>query len=852
MQILFQDIHYAIRLLGKSPGFTIVAVLTLALGIGANAAIFSQVNAILFKTLPVERPEELRQLAFTSSRPGFAGGPNNLSPGPPVSTGDSYGTFSYGAYLAMRDGNTSFSELACWQDVGERRPVVMGDAGFASVQFVSGNYFQALGVRPILGRSIVPEDDELRSPKRVLLLSYPFWQRRFGGDRGVINQTLELNRKSFAIIGVMPEGFFGLDPAIMPDMMAPLTTIQIISVTINPLEIPTVWVACRAFGRLRAGVSEVQAAADVENWVHENIRSYEVPVEYDLPRLWVVDAGYGVGSLGADTAMPLVVLMAVVGGILLIACANIAGLLLARSSARQKEIATRISLGAPRGRLVRQLLTESVLLSVIGGAGGIGLAFALARFAPSLISQLMPTVYGVTRTLGVEVAPDLRVLGFSAAVAILTGVVFGLVPALRATRVDLASMLKQGASATPQWHVRSTSGKAMVTVQTALAMLVLIGAGLFIRTVVNLRSAELGYEPEGLLYLKVEPNTGGVPPQGRADFFRSVVRHLETAPGAISVSAVARPLLGDQSVSVGIGQGMVRACTPDYNPQGGTDLSVGLNFVAPRYFETMRLPLLMGRDLEWSDRPEQGRPPPSVVVNEAFAKKYYSGKSPLGQALGFNCPANPAQFPVIGVVADSKWLPQREAAPEVYMALGFVGDPLTLIVRTAGDPGAIVPSIRAAVDEMQTNVPVYGEITPLALRDQQIKQERLLATLLVFFANVALLLSCLGIYGMLAYAVNRRTSEIGLRMALGAQRGNVIRMVVRDSLVPVGAGIVLGLAAALVSTRLIASVLFGVSPNDPLTIAGAIGVFVAVALIAAYVPSLRASRIDPLVALRYD
>ena len=524
--------------------------------------------------------------------------------------------------------------------------------------------------------------------------------------------------------------------------------------------------------------------------------------------------------------------------------------MLARSSARQKEIVTRLAIGAPRSRLIRQLLTESVLLWVIGGGTGIVLAFALGRFIPSVISQLMPTMIGFNRTLGADITPDLRVLMFSAALIVLTGVVFGLMPALRATRVDLISMLKQSGSATTHSRVHFASGKAMVTVQSALAILLLVGAGLFIRTVANLRSAELGYELEGVLYVKVEPNTGRIPIQERAAFFERAVRHLENVPGTTSVSAVARPLLG-QDVAVGVGQGMLRACSPDFNPQDGTDLSVSLNFVAPKYFETMRLPLLMGRDLEWSDRGGPGKPPP-LVVNEAFAKKYFPGTNPLGQMAGFNCPANPAQLRVVGVVGDSKELPRREAVPSVYIALGFVVDPVTLVVRSELSPAAMVPTVRKAMEELDSTVPIYGEITPLTLRDQQIKQERLLATLLMLFAGVALLLSCLGIYGMLVYSVNRRTSEIGLRMALGAQRGNVIRMVVWDSVVPVGAGVILGLAAALASTRLIASVLFGVSPNDPLTMAAASVLFVFVALIAAYLPSLRASRIDPLVALRHE
>ena len=402
MQTLLQDLRYGFRMLRRSLGFTLVAILTLAIGIGANAAIFSQVNAVLWKELPVERPEELYQVAWTSAKPGFVGGTNSVSAGPRLPVGDSYGTFSYPAYLAMRDGNTSFTDLACWVDVGERRPVVIRDGGFTTVQFVSGNYLQTLGVRPIVGRTMTPADDQLGSDSRVAVLSYGFWQRRFGGDPAAVDQTLDLNGRPFAIIGVLPEGFFGLDPATSPDMMLPLTTIQIISTTPNPMQIDTNWVICRPVGRLKPEVSIAQAQVDLESWVYETIRSYQAPAEYELPRLWLVEASRGVGNLREGTLMPLVILMSVVGGILLIACANIAGLMLARSAARQKEIVTRLAIGAPRSRLIRQLLTESVLLSVIGGCIGIMLAVALGRFMPSLIGQLMPSMIGFNRTLAVR------------------------------------------------------------------------------------------------------------------------------------------------------------------------------------------------------------------------------------------------------------------------------------------------------------------------------------------------------------------------------------------------------------------------------------------------------------------
>jgi predicted permease len=451
------------------------------------------------------------------------------------------------------------------------------------------------------------------------------------------------------------------------------------------------------------------------------------------------------------------------------------------------------------------------------------------------------------------VAPDLRVLGFSALVILLTGVLFGLAPAIRSTRVDLLSMMKQTTAAGVGKGAKFGSGKTMVALQSALSILLLIGAGLFIRTVTNLRTTALGYQPDGLLYVRVEPRTGGVPQDQRGQFFQDTIQHLERTRGVTHATGAIYPLLLGYS-GVGTGADMRPVCTADFNPDDPKLRNVNFNPIAPHYFETMKLPLIAGRDFEWSDTPKPGHPvQPLVIVNDAFAKKYYKpGKNPIGEKLGFNCPANPSVFTVIGVAADSKSLPRQNAVPMIYLPLTASADALTVILRTSGDPARMAPTIRRAMTEFDSRVPLFGEVTPTGLRDLQIKQERLLTTLLILFGSFAMLLCSLGIYGLLSYTVSRRTSEIGLHMALGAQRGDVIRMIVGESLVPVSIGLVGGVAAAFGLTRFVASMLFGISKPDVLTTILSGLVFLVIAAIAAAMPAQRASRIDPLIALRYD
>ena len=861
MQTLLQDVRYAVRMLVKSPSFTIVAVVTLAITIGANAAIFSQVNAVFWKSLPVSNPEELRTLAWTSANSGFVGG-NNALAGPILEVGQTFNSFSYPAYVTMRDEVDSFFDLACWLDPGENRPVVFENLGLGTVHFVSGNYFSTLGVPAKLGRTLTPDDDRRGVGSPVAVISSSFWQRAFGGDPHITEQTLNVNGTVFAIVGVLPQGFFGLDPAVTPDLMVPMNMVQIVSASINPLENTMVWSVCRVIGRLRPGISDEQARADAENWVHETIRTNPPSrprrglIEYEPPHIWILDAGQGLDTLKAATSTPLLILMAVVGGVLLIACANIAGLLLARGTARRREIATRLALGAPRIRLVRQLVSESLVLSALGGGVGIALAYVLAWLLPNLLGQFAPlggvglasdylhrTMFGVQKVQGIDTSPDLRVLAFSGGLVLLAGLVFGLAPALRATRLDIISMIKQAGGGSAGRSIRFLSGKGMVTVQVALSILLLVGAGLLMRTVQNLKSAELGYEPNGLLYVRVEPRIGGLQnPLQRIDFFESALQRLENTPGIRSVSGAFYPPLGS------IGAAM-NACSPDFNPPDPAQVT--RNHVGPGFFQTMQLPLLLGREFDWNDRE---RRPLVAIVNETFAETYFPDQNPVGQRFGFACPANPSSVTVVGVVADSKSVPRAESGPTMYLPFRQipVGDPMTIIARSDGDPGAMAALIRNAVAEIDLNVPTFGEVSPTDLRDRQISRESTLTTLLMVLGAVALLLSCLGLYGLLAYTVNRRTSEIGMRMALGAQAGDVIRLIVRESLAPVGIGIVLGLVGALGLARGMASLLYGVSTNDPITIAGAAFLFLLIAAVAASIPARRAARIDPLRALRHE
>lgn len=836
---LAQDLKYALRTLGKSPAFAVMSVLTLAMSIGATTSIFSQLNTVFWKLLPVEKPGDLRVISWTSPKRALMGANSNT----PLDPGTTIERFTYAAYANIRDHATTFSDVACWQDPGENQPLILNSLGRVEGQFVSGNYFRMSGTVPLVGRLITADDDR-DGAALVAVLSYRFWQRTFNGDPSAVGQAIQLNGSAFTIIGVMPKGFFGLDPSSVPDVMLPirpaLQTSGVMSIP-NQLTNDRYWQACQVVGRLKAEATDERARAEVETLVSQSILTNPPSEAYEMPRIWLTSAAEGTGGLRRTLEQPLLVLMGVVSMILLIACTNIGGLLLARGTSREKEIATRLAIGAPRGRIVRQLVSESLVLAVAGGLLGLVLAHVLNGIIPAFINQFLPSAFGSARDLAVNAGIDSRVLIFALVTALITGLLFGLAPALRTTRVDLLSMLKQSGMNSNSGRRGVWSSGTFVAIQVGLSMLLLTGAGLFIRTVINLRTTPLGYDPSGLLMFRIEPRLSGYTQPRRLEFFESALKHFETIPGIAVASGSVIPVLANVN-------GQADICISGYTPQDANDLVVGFNSVAPRYFEAMRLPILQGRDVTWADR--RGAPL-VVLVNEAFAKKYYKDRNPIGERIGCT---DVSMRTIVGVVADSRNGPRRDVRPTFYPP--YLQQPtntwMTFVLRTSQDPMTLLPPVREAVNKLDPSVPVLDAITPVDLRDRMMNRERLFMDLLIFFGALGVFLTCLGIYGMLNYMVSRRTSEIGVRMALGASRSDVVRMVVRESLVPVGVGITIGWVAAQGLTRFLDKVLFGVSRNDPWTIAGAVLVLLAIATIAAALPARRASDVDPLIALRQE
>lgn len=852
LERLWLDARLAVRLWARTPGFSAIAIATIGLGVGASTALVGQVKAVFWTPLPVTQPQDLRLVAWTSPRHPFVNGPNVMA-GPPVNGADTFGTFSYPAYLDMRNGASAFADVACWADLGEARPVILGELGFGTAQFVSGNYFRTLGVRAALGRTIQPDDEPLNGWSPVVMISHRFWQRTFGGAPDVISRTLRLNGRTFAIVGVMPAGFFGMDPAVSPDLVVPIGAVEVAAATQNPLQNRGLWNPCRVVARVEPGRGDEEARTDLERVLATSIAAAPPPEPYDPPRIWLVSAAYGLSTLRDGTATPLFVLLVVVGGLLLAACANIAGLLLARGSARAREIATRLALGASRARIVRQLITESLVLSFAGGVLGLVLAYWFSGAGGALLSQFMPTLFGADRALDLASMLDGRLLAFGVGLALVSGLLFGALPAIRATRLDLIAVIKENArSGLPRFGL--TGGQAMVTAQTALAIFLLVGAGLFLRTLTNLRSADLGFRADGLLYARIEPRSGGLVQAERRQFFEDAVARLRALPGVLSAAASGVAPMGG-NISVGIGSGSYPICPAAALRQStGPDL-VAFNSVTPGYFQTMGVPLVGGRDFVPGDSSVLGPGQSGVlalVVNEAFARAYFPGMSAVGQNVsgGTNCAKPFGNLSIVGVVRDSRADLRTEAAPTMFLPLGGFGGPVTLIVRTAGDPASLIPTVRRAMTEMNANTPTFSEAPVTDLVERRLRRERLLSALLTVFAGVTMFICCLGIYGMLAYAVERRRQEISVRMAIGAQTSDVVRLMVRESLVPVAAGVVAGAALSIGANRWLAQLLYGVSTYDPLTLVAASALFLLVAVAAAALPSRAAARVNPVLALR--
>jgi predicted permease len=967
---LLQDVRYGLRMLAKSPGFTTVAILTLALGIGANTAIFSLIDAVMLRSLPAANPSQLVVLTWTAhSQPNTHGY---------MSAGDCAGNLGMGQNPSQNPSGCSFSE-PIFHEI-ERAKLFSGTAAFGNTgrldlsgngpatviqgQLVSGDFFRTLGVKAAAGRVFEPRDDS-PSAAPVAVLNYGYWQSAFGGSRDVVGRTIELNSVPFTIVGVAEQRFRGITPGSDFDVWLPLAEGARISSSgpfrwNNRQDDAGFW-WLTIVGRLKPGtqLAQTQAAASgifSNEMIHGAVPMFHggpgggpgplpagpgggtvvrqmvlgsapsppngknaaggpapkqltpemgsVPIRReapsgtppqsagkkpfmmpapqgaapaagaqagamsgspqtsfsaaDNPELKLVPAQNGLTGSRTRYSDALYVLMLAVGIILLIACANVAGLMLARAAARQKEMAVRLALGAGRTRIVRQLLTESVMLSVLGGVLGILFAYWGAHTIISFVSS------NQTRPLGFATGVDLRVLGFTFTVSLLTGILFGLAPAFRSVRVDLTPALKEGEGGTAnalhlggRWF---SAGNALVVAQVALAVVVLVGAGLLARTLANLRSVDVGFDSRNILIFAIDPTLAGYKEPQVDSFYRDLQGRLAATPGVMSASYSRMPLLsGGLMITSFHWPG-----TPQDQESDADVLDVG-----PNFFATLHIPFLLGRNFDPSDyaiaaanraaeisntSPSAGAATP-VIVNQAFVEKYLAKENPLGKRFGespadANGPASPG-YEIIGVVRDAKYNSlRREIHATMYSPQSGGGASFEL--RTAADPQAILPAIRGVVAQMNANLPLFNITTESQQIDRLLFQERLIARLSGIFGLLALVLACIGLYGLLSYEVSRRTREIGIRMALGAQPGSVLKLVLRQGIALAMVGAVVGIGVALGVTRYLASMLYEVHANDPVTMIAVAVLLVFVALAACYIPARRATRVDPIVALRYE
>jgi predicted permease len=834
MAILLQDLRYAVRALRKSPLFVSVAVLSLALGIGANTAIFTLIHQLILQYLPVRHPEELVLLTARGNHYGSNNGPNALS---------------YSMYQDFRDRNQVFRGMFCRN--GTTASVSFyGRTELAAVEFVSGNYFPVLGVGAAIGRVFSASDDLMQGGHPVAVLSYGYWKARFGGDRGVIGKKFVVDGYPLTIIGVSEAGFNGVEPGNSPQIRVPITMHDSMPPGRKFLELNDRRRRfVQVFGRLKAGMTREQAKAGLQPLFHQ-ILQMEVQQEafakssayskQEFLRMWmdVLPGSKGRSQLRDQFSKPLLALMAIVGLVLLIACSNLANLLIARASSRQKEIAVRLALGAGRWRLIHQLLTESLLLSFLGGAAGLALAVLMDR---ALISLQPTDVWSIA----ISPTPDTSVLLFTLLVCILTGMLFGLVPGLLATRPELAATLKDEAGSVAG-GASAGLRKSLVVAQVALSLLLLVGAGLFLRSLNNLKELHPGFQTQNLIAVGVEPTLSGYKPEWTRQYYRQLTEHLDALPGVNSVALAVIPVLvgweWDNSVTI-----------EGYTPKQGEDPDPHMQFCSPKFFETLKIPIRMGRDFN----PKDALGAPKVaIVNQKFAKRYFGERSPLGRHVGFGSdPGTKTDMEIVGVVGDTKYENMREQVPhELYVPYEQQDwvDSMTIYVRTSAPPASFFDTLRRGMRDVDSSVPMYEMRTMNENVQNSLVTERLLATLSMVFGALATLLAAIGLYGVMAFMVARRTREIGIRMALGAGGASVIWLVMREVLLLASAGLAIGLAAALGLTRLVEAELFGVKPTDIITMIVATMGIAAVVAMAGYLPARRATGIDPMRALRFE
>jgi predicted permease len=859
MNSLWQDLRYGLQMLLKHPGFTAIAVLTIALGVGANTALFSVVDAVLLKKLPVKQPDQL--VLFKASwnpekfGPGSFNGSNARDPVTGLNVGTSFaGQTFYRFRDQTKDPQSVLSDVFAFASV-DINLNTGGQAEVVNGQAISGNYYSALGVPAFIGRTITDADDN-PAVTPVAVLSHQFWIKRFSGDAAVIGRQVNVNNIAFTVIGVTPQGFGGtMQVGTSQDVSIPLAWEPQIAAERTMSRGAGVW-WLRMMGRLKPGATMQQAQSTFAGAFQQSVEEHRAARQSrtqtalrklepnDYPLLGVDAGNQGEMNSRRTLKKPLRLLFGVVGLVLLISCANVANLLLVRATSRRKEIAVRLALGAGRSRLIRQLLTESMLLGSLGGC--IGILFAL-WIKDGLF---MVTDWGGREMSGLNAHLDLRVLGFTVGLTLLTSIVFGIVPALRATGFDLTPTLKdagRNSSATS----RSLFSKSMVVLQVSVSVLLLIGAGLLVRTLQNLRHVEIGFNANSLLLFNVDPSLIGYKEEKLNTLYKQMFARLESVPGVQSVTFSQQALLSQSSTSSSVFLAGIVGANGRMVSQG----DVYIHNVRENFLEAMGIPLLSGRTLSPQD---DARTAKVAVVNQTFATKYFHGENPVGKRFSYD-DEKPDEIEIVGLARDAKYTSQRdETQATAYQPMGQSVRGMgwgTFEVRTTGEPGSFVGPIRNAIREVDPNLPLTNFKTQLEQADETLSMERMFAKLLTLFGLVAQLLAAIGLYGVMAYSVSQRTQEIGIRMALGANRFSVLRMIIKQGMVLTAVGIAVGLGAAYVLTKYLeslTSMLFGVNPRDPWTFAVIAALLTAVALIASLIPARRATKVDPLVALRYE
>jgi predicted permease len=830
------DVRYAMRQLRQAPVFTAVAVLSLALGIGANTAIFSLMQSVLWSTLPVDATERLRLIAWVSGPQQVMDSTwGNMSPTP--TGGRTSTSFSYPVLQQLQLRDSSFEQLFAFKPIGRITAVIDGQAELVTGQLVSGNAYKALGVVPIAGRPIIPADDDRPGSDIAVVISDAFWARRFAHAPAVLGRTMTLNQIPVTIVGVNPPAFTGLMSGQKPDVFLPLSAQPVVlpwryGKSSSLLNDPEYWWVLM-MGRLKPGVDEREATASLDVLLRQAVQA-TLPHKSsrDQPRIELLAGAQGLNDVRKAFSTQLFVLSAFVALVLLIACANLANLLLGRALVRQREIGLRLALGAGRGRVARQLFTEGIVLALLGGAMGILLGY----WARDSIPYLLSTSW---RASPLQADFDPRVLAMCLVVTLLTGVLFSLAPVWQSTRVELTQSLKDGARTT-MTRSKRVMRRSLVVFQVALSVLLLTAAGLFVRTLWNLRSADLGFQPDQILLFTIDPPRSAYSGEARKVLFQRLEQEIGRLPGVVSASLSSEPLVANSSSTT-------RVAASGRKPSQGDSIQVWVNDVGERFFGTMGIPILYGRAFGPHDRATSL---PVAVVNQQFVRTFFPGENPLGQTF-----ANASQtWHIVGICADARYDEvSTPVPPTFYRPFAQAEDlgAMTFEVRAIGE-AALVKSVREVVRAIDKDIPVFDVRTQEEQIADTFSYERLFAVLTSAFGLLALVLACIGIYGVMDSAVASRIPEIGIRMALGADNRRVLTMILRESAGVAGFGVVIGVLGAAALGRSIEGLLYGIRPFDPLTVGGAVLLMLVVALFAGWWPARFAATLDPMQALRQE